>query len=220
MTISRRDLYAAGEPFGDGATREKPGGGLVCGFGGDSSSSSTTNEITTTTNTDRRLVTDGGSTAVSGDANSVSVVNNTSTTDAGAVSAGRDIALAASNNQTTASLALIDATNQLAAQQAGMAAANAATARQIADRGAQAVSDLANTSASTFSNLLSSMVKLFNVNQQSLSDNMDLTKTLNSSAQSAYADATSQANGTKVLMMVGIAAVAVVAVSVVKFKKA
>lgn len=34
MTISRRDLYAAGEPFGDSATRSTPGGRIYGGGGG------------------------------------------------------------------------------------------------------------------------------------------------------------------------------------------
>lgn len=34
MTISRRELYAAGEPFGDSATRVKPGGRIYGGGGG------------------------------------------------------------------------------------------------------------------------------------------------------------------------------------------
>jgi hypothetical protein len=39
--ISKRQLYALGEPLGDGATRTKPGG-RVLGGGGDSSSSQST----------------------------------------------------------------------------------------------------------------------------------------------------------------------------------
>ncbi len=56
MSISRRDLYAAGEPLGDSATRRKLGGGVVCGFGGDSSSSSQQ----TTNNYDNRVAVQGG----------------------------------------------------------------------------------------------------------------------------------------------------------------
>lgn len=52
MNLSRKTLYAAGEPLGDCATRRKPGGGYVCGGGGGSSSQSNPN----TTNTDNRSV--------------------------------------------------------------------------------------------------------------------------------------------------------------------
>jgi hypothetical protein len=34
MSISRRDLYAMGEPFGDSATQRKAGGGRIYGGGG------------------------------------------------------------------------------------------------------------------------------------------------------------------------------------------
>lgn len=45
MSYSRRQLYALGEPLGDSATCAKPGGGYVCGGGGDSDSQqSTSNE--------------------------------------------------------------------------------------------------------------------------------------------------------------------------------
>jgi len=34
MSMSRRDLYAMGEPFGDSATQHKVGGGRIYGGGG------------------------------------------------------------------------------------------------------------------------------------------------------------------------------------------
>ena len=40
MTISRKQLYAAGEPFGDSATRTKPGGRVYGGGGGGQTSTS------------------------------------------------------------------------------------------------------------------------------------------------------------------------------------
>ena len=70
MSISRRELYANGEPLGDGATRKKLGGGYVCGFGGDSSSSSSN----TTNNYDKRVVTNDGF-GLSGDNNMVSMLD-------------------------------------------------------------------------------------------------------------------------------------------------
>lgn len=65
MSISRRQLYAAGEAFGDCATVPKLGGGYLCG-GGDSSSSSTSSP--TTTNIDKRVAVSDGI-GVSGDGN-------------------------------------------------------------------------------------------------------------------------------------------------------
>jgi hypothetical protein len=45
MSISRRDLYEFGEPFGDCATQKKMGGGYVCGGGGSSGDSSQTQVV-------------------------------------------------------------------------------------------------------------------------------------------------------------------------------
>jgi hypothetical protein len=68
MTISRRELYAAGEPFGDCATQRKPCGGYLCGGGSSSSSSAQT-----TNNTDKRLVTGEGSVGISSENSEISV---------------------------------------------------------------------------------------------------------------------------------------------------
>lgn len=54
--ISRRELYAMGEPLGDGATRRKLGGGYICGIGGKSKSST----ATTTNNADNRMAIQNG----------------------------------------------------------------------------------------------------------------------------------------------------------------
>lgn len=56
MTISRRQLYAAGEPFGSSCTRNKPGGRILGGGGGESSSESSNS----TTNTDQRVAVQDG----------------------------------------------------------------------------------------------------------------------------------------------------------------
>lgn len=55
MSITRRHLYEAGEPFGDSATQKKLGGGYVCGGGGSSSSSAST-----TNNQDNRVAVQDG----------------------------------------------------------------------------------------------------------------------------------------------------------------
>jgi hypothetical protein len=76
MSISKRELYAAGEPLGDSVTTRKLGGGMVCGGGGSSSSSAQT-----TNNVDKRLVV-GDGLGVTADNSSVSV----NVTDGGIVS--------------------------------------------------------------------------------------------------------------------------------------
>lgn len=90
MNLSRRELYAAGEPFGDCATERKPGGGYLCGGGGKSSSSS----AQITTNTDKRLAVGDGGFGVSAD-DSVLSFNDARTTtintlDGGAIAGAFD----------------------------------------------------------------------------------------------------------------------------------
>lgn len=88
MSISRRELYAHGETFGDSATQRRiDGKGYVCGFGGDSSSSSSN----TTNNYDKRVVTQDGF-GLSGDNNTVSLT--TTTLDGGAIQKAFDFASA------------------------------------------------------------------------------------------------------------------------------
>lgn len=73
MSISRRALYAAGEPLGDSATRREPGR-IVCGGGGGSSKSSTAS--TTNYNVeDRRLSTAEGSIGLTGDGSSITAID-------------------------------------------------------------------------------------------------------------------------------------------------
>ncbi len=88
MSISRRELYAHGEPFGDSATRRKLGGGYVCGFGGSSSSASTQE----TNNFDQRnAVQDGiGLSGSSGNAVTLNNTNTTNITDGGIVTKALD----------------------------------------------------------------------------------------------------------------------------------
>lgn len=88
MSISRRELYAHGEPFGDCATRRKLGGGYVCGFGGGSSSASTQE----TNNFDQRnAVQDGiGLSGSSGNAVTLNNTNTTNITDGGIVTKALD----------------------------------------------------------------------------------------------------------------------------------
>lgn len=76
MSISRRELYAHGEPFGDSATRRKLGGGYVCGFGGGSSSASTQE----TNNFDQRNAVQDGI-GLSGSSGNAVTLNNTNTTN-------------------------------------------------------------------------------------------------------------------------------------------
>lgn len=81
MTLSRRELYALGEPLGESVTRRKVGGGYVCGGGGGSSSST----ASTTTNTDKRIAIQDGI-GISSDTSTV----NVQTLDAGIVNKALD----------------------------------------------------------------------------------------------------------------------------------
>lgn len=74
MTLSRRALYAAGETFGESATRRELGR-IVCG-GGDSESSQATHNI------DKRNAVQNGI-GLSGDGSSVTTYSTTILTDAG-----------------------------------------------------------------------------------------------------------------------------------------
>lgn len=67
MNLSRRELYALGEPIGESVTAAKLGGGYVCGGGGSSSSSQQT-----TQNTDKRQAVESGI-AISSDSSTVNV---------------------------------------------------------------------------------------------------------------------------------------------------
>lgn len=88
MNLSRRELYAAGEPFGDCATARKPGGGYLCGGGGKSASSS----AQTTYNTDKRLAVGDGGLGISADNSDVGLTINTTTNmmDGGAIAGAFD----------------------------------------------------------------------------------------------------------------------------------
>lgn len=104
MTISRRALYAAGEPFGECATRREPGR-IVCG-GGDSESKQST------TNLDKRVVASNG-VGISGDGNSLRMDSTTYNvlTDGGAVKAALD----ANTSTTSRALDSVDTSNHLVA---------------------------------------------------------------------------------------------------------
>lgn len=69
--LSKRQLYALGEPLGESVTRSKAGGGYVCGGGGGGSSSSSSNQTITET-TDKRMVVDTGI-GISSDSSTISV---------------------------------------------------------------------------------------------------------------------------------------------------
>ncbi len=99
MNYSRRELYALGETLGESATRQKLGGGYVCGGGGGSSSSTSSN----TTNVDKRLALDSG-VGISSDQSTVNVTTNN--LDAGIVGNALD-----SVNNAIDAVSIADATN-------------------------------------------------------------------------------------------------------------
>lgn len=102
-SISRRELYAAGETLGEASTRRKLGGGYLCGGGGGGSSSSST----ATTNTDKRLAVGDGGLGVSGDGNVITV------TDAGAIEQAFKFATAADATNAEGFTKLLDAGERL-----------------------------------------------------------------------------------------------------------
>lgn len=119
--ISRKQLYAAGEPLGDSATRRKLGGGYLCGMGGGGGSSeSSTASNTSTVNKDARQVLDGGAVGISGDGNSLGISSTTNndihTVDSTSIAAGRDIALSSIANNSTNTEHLLAASELLFSQ--------------------------------------------------------------------------------------------------------
>lgn len=125
MSISRRDLYAAGEPLGDGATRAKVGGGVVCGFGGDSSSTSK-NE---TNNYDNRTAVQGGLGIAGSSGNTINV------TDGGIVDRALDSVDMANAAAADGWTKLLNAGESLIGQ----------TQKHVADAYAQAQSNVSGT---------------------------------------------------------------------------
>jgi len=122
---SRRQLYAAGETFGESCTRMESGRRVYGGGGGSSSSSS---NATTTQNTDRRQVVDGGSVGVSSDSSTV----NVTTLDQGAVKQAIDLVAGAGTGALTAYKQLLDTTALLATQSQATMTANTDLAAQLA----------------------------------------------------------------------------------------
>ena len=86
MSISRRELYAHGEPFGESATRRKLGGGYVCGFGGSSSSASNQE----TNNYDQRVAVQDGIGFSGSSNNALTITTTNNVTDGGIVSKALD----------------------------------------------------------------------------------------------------------------------------------
>ncbi len=169
--ISKRYLYAMGEPLGDGATERRAGLGPRYGLGG-SSSSAASAQTSNVMNTDSRQVIDtsisstdnstSDSRAFANSGNSNSATYNT-TTDFGSVAAGADVSIAALTNNAT-----------------------------------------------NIDHILNLADTLFSKTKGSLDANVKLAGQLNSTAASAYSDATSQASGTKNMVMAALAVVAIV----------
>ena len=73
-----------------------------------------------------------------------------------------------------------------------------------------------NANSSNTDHLLAAADQLFSQQQNALSQSTELTKTLASTAQTAYADAANQASGNKQLILAAMAVVAVVAFTSLK----
>lgn len=175
------------------------------GGGNSSSTSNNTNVLTNTnTTTDRRWVADGGS-IVGAEGSSVSVVQNF--TDGGAVAAAIK-AMTASNTAAAASAASVAGAGQAVA---GIAAQLAdVTVRQSLDVARQSLT----TNATNTDHLFDLAEVLFKSQQDMQNANLNLTKSLAGTAQTAYADASAQASGNKNLILAALAVVGIAAVSV------
>ena len=123
------------EPFGECATRTKPGGRIYGGGGGGGSSASTTSS--NTTNTDKRLVVDNGSMGISADNSTVTV------TDQGAIKQAGAIATTALTTNSTNFTTLMDTAKVLAAGAADALKANVALAGQLSTTTQSAYADAA-----------------------------------------------------------------------------
>lgn len=120
MNLSRRKLYAIGEPFGDSATVRGVGRKTIYGMGGTGgTTSSAASTATTTTNTDSRVV--GGNNSINlSSSGSTTTINNT---DSGSVAAAfgfaKDVSANAFNyaqaSQIDTSKTVSDAMGQVAA---------------------------------------------------------------------------------------------------------
>lgn len=134
MSISRRDLYAAGEPLGDSVTRAKLGGGYVCGFGGSSKSSN----ASTTQNYDNRVAVQGGVGLANSNGNAVTI----NTMDGGIVARALDSI--DTNNATNAEgfTKLLDAAESLWQRGENLIGQ---TQKHVADAYSQAQTDKAGT---------------------------------------------------------------------------
>lgn len=204
--ISRKYLYAMGEPLGDSATERKPGGGLVCGGGGGGGKSeSTTASTTSTVNKDQRLVADGGSMGLSGDGSSI---NSSSTSnsyiqmvDSGTVDAGRQLGLAALASNNTNSDHMYAAAEALFGQLG-----------KTIDHSMDLTAQLQQGSNDGLKANIGLTSLLANNAQSDLKAGYDLAGKLASGAASAYSDATAQATGNKSLIMVAIVVVGLAAV--------
>jgi hypothetical protein len=233
MSISRRDLYAAGEPFGDGATRRKLGGGLVCGVGGDSSTASDSDTTTLTEYVDSRMVTDGGSVGVNTGGGNATVTTINNTVDS-------DVTIAALNDNAFNTASIVAAATALNAQGLQSQQLNVDLTRQIAggaaglinqsmslvdsinerstnlvdsinERGAGQIRDIGAAQTRGFESLLDAGLDMFRASNVYARDNLDLTQHLADSAASAYSNATAEATGSKKMVIVGMVAVAIVA---------
>jgi hypothetical protein len=107
--LSRRELYAAGEPFGECATAPKVGGGYVCGGGGGGGSESSS--TTTTNTTDKRMVVDTGI-GISSESSNV----NVTTLDAGIVNKALDTVQVSDATNKTGFTGLLELADKLFTQ--------------------------------------------------------------------------------------------------------
>lgn len=234
MTISRRQLYAAGEALGDCATYAKPGG-RVMGFGGDSSSATTQQQTTLTTNNDNRQAISNNTTntttsTLTADSNNTSnwltdTTNNTNTNTYNTKNTSTntdnrnfsstitDASVRSQSNSTT------DSNNSLySLLNSGNTTTSTTSNITLSDSGAISagrdisLSALSNN-ATNFDHLTSLSSVLFSKVGDLLNSNVTLAGQLASGANQAYSDATAQSSGNKNVMLAALAVVAIVGAS-------
>ncbi len=220
--FSATNLQRLGEPLAlEGMTRRKIGGGYWCGKGGSSSSSSTSN-TTTTTAIDGRMVNDNGSLGINttGSQNSSLNVNMI---DSGTVSAATTMAQGAFDladslgtgalvTGGTLGLAGLDVGADAIRMGFQLASGVADGAADTVNNAAAVISAQGNRQSQDFQTLLAATAALGSTMTRTMESNTTLARDMVGASNRAFSDATAQANGSKNLVLAGLAVVGIAAV--------
>lgn len=211
--MKRRELYAAGEPFGDCCTRREAGR-IIYG-GGDSASASSSDVFNTITNTDRRNAVSNGL-GITGDGSAINITSTT--TDPGALKAMEMAMTDAREAQKQAAQVQAAAASSAASSAYASNALVTQTADSMLSKSLGFATNANATNAEGFSRLLDVGTDLFKTNvgtfEKLLSKQYDSVQNTQALTAQAYQTATAEKAGTidnKTIVVLGIAgAVAVV----------